>query len=95
MNDLLINCKLNKSPLLCEIQLLITNEYITEKDDKNDHFNHFLYELERSRFGPFSEACMIISANDPRMEYTGELKKIRMTMKRLGDEDKKRMHLGE
>lgn len=95
MNDLLINCKLNKSPLLCEIQLLITNEYITEKDDKNDHFNHFLYELERSRFGPFSEACMIISANDPRMEYAGELKKIRMTMKRLGDEDKKRMHLGE
>lgn len=71
MNDILINCKINKSPIVCEVQLIITNEFLTEKSNINDHFNHFLYELERSRFGPFSEACLIISASDPRMSYAG------------------------
>lgn len=83
MNDILINCKINKSPIVCEVQLIITNEFLTEKSNINDHFNHFLYELERSRFGPFSEACIIINSSDPRMSYAGELKKIRMKMNRL------------
>lgn len=45
LNDILINCRVKGSPLICEVQLLITNELITEKSDKNEHFNHFLYEL--------------------------------------------------
>jgi hypothetical protein len=93
MNDILINCKINNSPIVCEIQLIITNEYLTEKSNINDHFNHFLYELERSRYGPFSEACLIISASDPRMSYIGEMKKIRMEMKRLTEEEISRLRL--
>lgn len=71
MNDILINCSINKKecPIISEIQLIITNENMTEKNIINDHFNHFLYELERSMFGPFSEACMIMAATDPRMQY--------------------------
>ena len=93
MNDILINCKINKSPIVCEVQLIITNEFLTEKSNINDHFNHFLYELERSRFGPFSETCLIISASDPRMSYAGELKKIKMKMNRLTKEEMNKLVL--
>jgi hypothetical protein len=79
LNDILINCKINDSPLICEIQLT-TNTEDNFAAHTNDHFNHFLYELERSKYGPICEACLIINDSDPKMSYAPFLKKINFHM---------------
>lgn len=54
--DVLINAwisKKNGTGIICEIQLaVITN--IDKKQELLDQFNHFLYELKRSKLGPIS-----------------------------------------
>lgn len=45
--DILINLKIKASFLICEVQLSLGEE----QEEVNDHFCHFLYELERTNFG--------------------------------------------
>lgn len=44
--DILINFKHRDSFLICEMQLALGDS----KDDVNDHFSHYLYEMRRSAF---------------------------------------------
>jgi len=58
--DFLINIKLNNCPLICEVQVGFKSS-LDEKAVFLDHFNHFLYELRRSKFGPLCESALIIA----------------------------------
>jgi hypothetical protein len=58
--DFLVNVKLTNSPLLCEIQLAVTDSSASEEKELYlDHFSHFLYELSRAKYGPVGEAVII------------------------------------
>ena len=39
------------------------------QEEVNDHFCHFLYELERTNFGVLFECASQICNLDPRMQY--------------------------
>lgn len=61
--DFLINVQLKGTPLLCEIQLAVT-EKASDDDEKAtylNHFSHFFYELRRASYGPIAEAVIIKS----------------------------------
>ena len=63
--DFLVNVKLANSPLLCEIQLAVTDSSASEEKELYlDHFSHFLYELTRGKFGVLTEYATIICQND-------------------------------
>jgi hypothetical protein len=58
--DFLVNVKMKDCGVLCEVQV----GFKTKEDEKAkflDHFNHFLYELARSEYGPLAESTMIAS----------------------------------
>lgn len=53
--DFLINLKYKESFLICELQLYMkTKSDNDKKQSVLQHFSHFLYELERSRYGALS-----------------------------------------
>ncbi len=51
--------------VLCEIQLSVTNK-IHKLAEYSNAFNHYLYELKRSVFGPLTELCNIWQSTDGR-----------------------------
>jgi hypothetical protein len=58
--DFLVNLKMKDCGVLCEVQV----GFKTQADEKMvflDHFNHFLYELARSEYGPLAESTLIAS----------------------------------
>lgn len=63
-NDILINIRFNEQ-FLCEIQLGIKS-HASEFIKASNAFHHYIYELERSRFGPLSELSSIWMSFDAR-----------------------------
>jgi hypothetical protein len=63
--DFLINFIFGECKLVCEVQVGLKSasgdQDAEQKSVRQDHFNHFLYELRRSQFGPLSESAMIIN----------------------------------
>lgn len=58
--DFLVNVRLKDSPLLCELQLGVTDSVSAEEKELYlDQFSHFLYELSRAKYGPVGEAVVI------------------------------------
>ena len=60
-HDILINIRYRD--VLCEVQLGVTstkNQFI----EHSNQFNHYLYELKRSPFGPLTELCSIWKSLD-------------------------------
>ena len=55
----MINARINKG-LTCEIQLAVTSTS-DKKQELLDQYNHFLYELKRSKLGPITENVSIWS----------------------------------
>ena len=49
-NDILINAKFNNT-INCEIQIAV-NALNSDFMECSNKINHYIYELERSRFGP-------------------------------------------
>lgn len=79
--DFLVNVKLVGTPLLCEVQLQIDNE--SEQVDSEYQlmtgFSHFLYELDRSKYGPLIEAVIVNNHLCPTIPYfEQELKEARI-----------------
>jgi len=65
-NDILINF-LFKGKYLCEVQLGVTAN--TSKWIKcSNKFNHYIYELGRSLFGPITELCSVWMSQDERSQ---------------------------
>lgn len=52
--DFLVNCRLNGTPVLCEVQLAIFDKSPDEKQEYLNHFSHFMYELSRASYGPIA-----------------------------------------
>lgn len=50
--DFLLNVKINDTPMLCEVQLTITDNSSDERDVFLNQFSHFIYELSRAKYGP-------------------------------------------
>ena len=61
-HDILINVKYNNE-ILCEIQLAIKNQ-TSDFIKCSNLFQHYIYELKRSTFGPLTELCSIWNALD-------------------------------
>ena len=70
-NDILINAKFNNS-ILCEIQLAI-NSHTSNFIKCSNLFQHYIYELQRSTFGPLTELCSIWNTLDQRTVIYDEL----------------------
>lgn len=51
--------------MICEVQLSLGSV----QEEVNDHFCHYLYELERSKFGALFECALLIANLDPRISY--------------------------
>jgi hypothetical protein len=51
-----------------EVQLAINPEK-SKFIQYSDHFNHFLYELERAEFGPISEMSSVWINSDNRASF--------------------------
>lgn len=64
--DILLNIMLHEQ-VLCEIQLAIKSN-VSPFILYSDKFNHYVYELKRSIFGPVTEMCSIWKSIDPRSE---------------------------
>jgi hypothetical protein len=58
--DFLINFTFKECKLICEVQVGIKDQG-EDKSTFQDHFNHFLYELRRAKFGCLSESAIIIA----------------------------------
>lgn len=63
--DILINFRSKDSFLIWEMQLALGDR----KDEINDHFSHYLYELHRSFFPVMFEVGSLIVASDSRAGY--------------------------
>lgn len=70
-NDILMNVLFNKK-VMCEIQLTIQNKS-SAFTNCSSTFNHYLYELERSIFGPLTEICSIWKSLDRRADIYEDL----------------------
>lgn len=57
-----------KKEIVIEIQLAV-NTNKSNFVDCSDKFNHFIYELERSEFGPISEMCNLWTNFDERASF--------------------------
>lgn len=58
--DVNCNIRFRKNGLISEMQLSVaSNNNIETKQEKLDSYNHFLYELKRSKLGPLSENVSI------------------------------------
>ena len=53
----------------------------SSKQQVNDHFCHYLYELERSQFGVLFECASQIYNLDPKIEYVKKHPKINFRRK--------------
>jgi hypothetical protein len=51
--DFMVNFTFGKCKLVCEVQVGL-KDTADEKGSYQNHYNHFLYELRRSKFGPLS-----------------------------------------
>jgi hypothetical protein len=71
--DIMINAQINKG-LPCEIQLSVTSN-TDKKQELLDHYNHFLYELKRSKLGPITENVSIWSTLEQRFSHFEQLMK--------------------
>ena len=69
-NDILINVRYRN--VLCEIQLAVASSHNTFLEYSNN-FNHYLYELKRSVFGPLTELCGIWKNLDTRFNIYSTL----------------------
>lgn len=69
--DILINAQYDNG-LVWEIQLAVTS-HADKKQDLLDKYNHFLYELKRSKLGPLSECVSIWSSLEQRSIYFEQL----------------------
>jgi hypothetical protein len=58
--DFLVNVKMKDCGVICEVQVGFKTKE-NEKAKFLDHFNHFLYELARSEYGPLAESTMVAS----------------------------------
>lgn len=65
--DILVNL-LYRETMLVEMQIAI-NSSQSNFIDCSDKFNHYLYELQRSKFGPLTELCNIWLHSDPRANF--------------------------
>lgn len=59
--DFLVNFKLRGCAVLCEVQIGLKAGKADNKAVLLDHYNHFIYELYRSRYGPLAESAIIVS----------------------------------
>lgn len=69
-HDVLINVRYRD--VLCEIQLAVTsknNKFI----EFSNTFNHYLYELKRSVFGPLTELCSIWKSLDLKFNVYADI----------------------
>ena len=64
-NDILINVKFNDT-IISEVQLKVNNKQESRFISCSNDFSHYIYELERSIFGPISELCNIWNNSDAR-----------------------------
>lgn len=71
--DIMINALINKG-IPCEIQLSVTSN-TDKKQELLDHYNHFLYELKRSKLGPITENVSIWSTLEQRFSHFEQLMK--------------------
>ena len=77
-NDILINV-LFKEKYLCEVQLGV-NASTSKWIKCSNKFNHYIYELGRSLFGPLTELCSVWMSQDPRADcYKAIIKKEKRT----------------
>lgn len=84
--DILINFKPKQSFLVCEMQLSLGSS----SDETNDHFCHYLYELQRSLFPVLFEVGNQLVSYDPRMAYfTGGANTVLFRKSSTADELKK------
>lgn len=60
-HDILMNIRYRD--VLCEVQLGVTNKK-NQWIEYSNRFNHYLYELKRSQFGPLTELCNIWKSHD-------------------------------
>ena len=64
--------------MLVEMQLSIKSNK-SKFIEYSSKFGHFIYEVQRSQFGPFSEMCNIWMTNDPRGSfYNTKMKEINL-----------------
>lgn len=70
-NDILINVRY--ANVLCEVQLAVNPRNNTFIEYSNV-FNHYIYELTRSLFGPITELCSIWKCLDNRFHFYSEIK---------------------
>ena len=56
-----------RDTVLIEMQLAIKSNK-SKFIDCSTHFNHYIYELRRAKFGPITEMCTIWAAKDPRAD---------------------------
>ena len=74
-NDLLLNVRYNNQ-VTAEIQLKIKSKSAQSRFQTCSYnFSHFIYEIQRSYFGPISELCSIWTNLDPRTKTYEELVK--------------------
>ena len=71
--DILINGQLGEG-LVCEIQLSVSSK-VEKKQELLNHYEHFLYELVRSKLGPISECANIWSALEQKTIFFKEILK--------------------
>ena len=64
-NDILLNIKFNEI-IISEIQLKVNNKQESKFIACSNDFSHYIYELQRSFFGPISELCNIWNNSDAR-----------------------------
>lgn len=81
--DFLINFTFGSCPLICELQIGLKDS-ADEKSAYQDHYNHFLYELARSKFGPLSECALIVAyQNDVGAYFKKKTKRVKIKRDRL------------
>jgi hypothetical protein len=65
-NDLLVNVRYNNA-FTAELQLKVKTKVAHSRfSGCSYNFSHFIYEIQRSKFGPISEMCSIWNNLDPR-----------------------------
>jgi len=84
--DILINL-MYRDTTLVEMQLAVKGSK-SKFIEQASKLGHYLYELERSQFGPVSELCSIWMAKDPRGGFF--LDHFRKNNKRKSEEQRKK-----
>ena len=71
--------------IVCELQLILkkSSDEVNAKVKAYETFNHVLYELQRSIFGPMAEMSLLLTHNDTRMGYEKKIKLQKHILERL------------